>query len=151
MDMYLILCATDGSPSARKALEFAADLARDREGKLLVMHVQQDHGSGLVTPGLEEFERVENIRVTEAEMLRGAAQRIAEQGAAFARERGAPSVEALVGEGDPAGRIIEAARDRGADVIVIGSRGLGDLQGLLLGSVSHKVAHLAPCSCIIVR
>ena len=151
MNMQLILCAIDGSPSAQKALEFAADLAREKAGKLLVMHVQHAHGSGLVTPGLAELERVENIRVTEADVLRGAAQRVVEQGAAFARERGVPSVEALVGEGDPAARIIEVARDRGADVIVIGSRGLGDLQGLLLGSVSHKVAHQAPCSCIIVR
>jgi len=151
MDTRLILCATDGSPSAQKALEFAADLAREKAGRLLVMHVQQTHGSGLMTPGLEELERVENIRVTEADMLRGAAERIAEQGACFARERAVPSVEAVVAEGDPAGRIVEAARDRGAEVIVIGSRGLGDLQGLLLGSVSHKVAHLAPCTCIIVR
>lgn len=151
MEIHQILCATDGSPSAQKALEFAADLARDKVARLLVMHVQQVHGSRQMTPGLVEFQRVENIRVTEADMLRGAAERIAEQGARFARERGAPSVEALVGEGDPARRIIEAARDRGAEVIVIGSRGLGDLQGLLLGSVSHKVAHLAPCTCIIVR
>jgi len=57
----------------------------------------------------------------------------------------------MVLEGDPAGRIVEAARKRGADLIVIGSRGLGDLQGMLLGSVSHKVAQLAPCTCIIVR
>lgn len=148
MDTRLILCATDGAPSAQKALEFAADLARERAGKLLVMHVPQTHGSSLMILGLEEFERVEHIRVAEAEMLRGAAERVAEQGACFARERGAPNIEAVVAEGDPAGRIVEVARDRGADIVVIGSRGLGDL---LLGSVSHKVAHLAPCTCIIVR
>ncbi|WP_342239443.1 universal stress protein [Inquilinus sp. OTU3971] len=151
MDKPLILCAIDGSRSAQKALEFAADLARDRAGTLLVMHIQRTHGSSMVSPGLAGFERVEHIRVTEADMLRGAAERIAEQGARFARERGVLSVEAMVGEGDPAGRIVEAARDRRAEIIVIGSRGLGDLQGLLLGSVSHKVAHLAPCTCIIVR
>ncbi|WP_026868972.1 universal stress protein [Inquilinus limosus] len=151
MGKYLILCATDGSPAARKALDFAADLTREKGGKLLVMHVQQTHGSSLVTPGLEELERVENIRLTEADMLHGAAEHIAEQGARSARERGAPSVDILVEEGDPASRIVEAARDHGAEAIVIGSRGLGDLQGLLLGSVSHKVAHLAPCTCIIVR
>ncbi|WP_342238557.1 universal stress protein [Inquilinus sp. OTU3971] len=151
MDMRLILCATDGSEHARKALEFAADLARQKSGKLLVMHVQQVHGSSLMSPGLEELDRVEHIRVTEADMLRGMAERIAEQDARYARERGASSVEPLVAEGDPAGRIIEAAKDRGVTMIVIGSRGLGDLQGLLLGSVSHKVAHLAPCTCVIVR
>ena len=43
------------------------------------------------------------------------------------------------------------ARGRKVDAIVMGSRGLGDLESLLLGSVSHKVAHAAPCSCVIVR
>lgn len=151
MKRYLILCATDGSAAAQKAIEFAAELAREKLGELLVMHVQQALGSELMPQGLEELERVEHIRVTEADMLRSAAARIAEEGARYARECGAPSVESLVADGDPARRIIETARERGAGLIVIGSRGLGDLQGLLLGSVSHKVAHLAPCTCVIVR
>lgn len=151
MKRYLILCATDGSDAARKAIEFAAELAREKLGELLVMHVQQAHGSDLMSPGLKELEQVEHIRVTEADTLRAEAVRIAEEGAHYARECGAPHAESLVAEGDPARRIVEAARDRGAGLIVIGSRGLGDLQGLLLGSVSHKVAHLAPCTCVIVR
>ena len=65
MEIHQILCATDGSPSAQKALEFAADLARDKVARLLVMHVQQVHGSRQMTPGLVEFQRVENIRVTD--------------------------------------------------------------------------------------
>ena len=60
-------------------------------------------------------------------------------------------VEAVVVEGDPAQKIVEVARSRQVDAIVMGSRGLGDLQGLLLGSVSHKVAHTAPSSCVIIR
>ncbi|NQU72224.1 MAG: universal stress protein, partial [Rhodospirillales bacterium] len=47
--------------------------------------------------------------------------------------------------------IIEYAEQHDIDMIVIGSRGLGDLKGMLLGSVSHKVAHLAECSCITVK
>ncbi|WP_256432948.1 universal stress protein [Martelella soudanensis] len=42
-------------------------------------------------------------------------------------------------------------RERKVDTVVLGSRGLGDVAGLLLGSVSHKVTHLAPCTCIVVR
>ncbi|WP_342238988.1 universal stress protein [Inquilinus sp. OTU3971] len=151
MKRYLILCATDGSDAARKAIEFAAELAREKLAELLVVHVQQAHGSELMSQGLEELERVEDIRVTEADVLHGAAARIAEEGARYARECGAPHVESLVVEGDPARRTVETAKERGAGLIVIGSRGRGDLQGLLLGSVSHKVAHLAPCTCVIVR
>jgi len=151
MNRYLILCATDGSDAAQKAIEFAAELAREKLGELLVLHVQQTHGSELMTQGLKELERVEDIRVTEADMLRGEAERIAAEGARYAQECGAPRVQSLVAEGDPARRIVETAKERGAGLIVVGSRGLGDLQGLLLGSVSHKVAHLAPCTCVIVR
>ena len=43
------------------------------------------------------------------------------------------------------------AQDRKADAIVMGSRGLSDIKGLFLGSVSHKVSHLAECTCITVK
>ena len=54
-------------------------------------------------------------------------------------------------EGDPAGASIEVAKTRKSDVIVMGSRGLGRLAGLLLGSTSQKVVAHAPCPVLIVR
>ena len=54
-------------------------------------------------------------------------------------------------EGDPARVIAEHAGLHKVDLIVMGRRGLGGLEGLLLGSVSHKVAQLAPCACLTVR
>jgi nucleotide-binding universal stress UspA family protein len=54
-------------------------------------------------------------------------------------------------EGDPAEAIIEVARTRASDVIVMGSRGLGRLAGLVLGSTSQKVVSLAPCPVLIAR
>ncbi|WP_159588860.1 universal stress protein [Chelativorans xinjiangense] len=151
MNTKLILCATDGSEHAFKALEFAADLARSKNAGLLVVHVQRVHGSGRISPEMQELERIEQVRVTEADILRSAAERIASEGAKFAQTKGALDVESLVVEGDAARGIVDTAKARDAGAIVIGSRGLGDLQGLLLGSVSHKVAHLAPCTTIIVR
>ena len=68
-----------------------------------------------------------------------------------ARDAGARDVVTAVVEGDPATRIIDEARDEGANLLVLGSRGLGQLGGLLMGSVSHKVAQLAPCSCLTVK
>ena len=47
--------------------------------------------------------------------------------------------------------IVAFAKDRGIDAIVMGSRGTGDMEGLLLGSVSHKVTSLAPCTCVTVK
>ncbi|RWM24643.1 universal stress protein [Mesorhizobium sp.] len=150
-EMKLVLCATDGSEHAYKALEFAADLAQSKNAELLVVHVQRVRGSERISREMQELERIEQVRVTEAGILRSVAERIASEGAKVARTKGVSGVESLVVEGDPAREIVETAKTRGADAIVIGSRGLGDLQGLLLGSVSHKVAHLAPCTTIIVH
>jgi nucleotide-binding universal stress UspA family protein len=60
-------------------------------------------------------------------------------------------VEGLVRRGPLARTIVQVAKDRGADAIAMGSRGLGDVEGFLLGSVSHKVSSLAECTCITVK
>ncbi|SMF29092.1 Nucleotide-binding universal stress protein, UspA family [Tistlia consotensis] len=151
MAQQLILHPTDGSSAARKALEFAVDLARGRQARLLILHVQRSHGSYAVPDAFKDFERVEHLHLSEQEVLAGVAVQIAEEAEAAARALGLAEVESLVIEGDPAQRILETAETRKADLIVMGSRGLGDLQGMLLGSVSHKVAHLAPCTCVLVR
>ena len=57
----------------------------------------------------------------------------------------------LVKRGPLARTIVQVGKQLGADAIVLGSRGLGDLEGHLLGSVSHKVTSLAECTCITVR
>ncbi len=56
-----------------------------------------------------------------------------------------------VEDGDPAERILRHAETDKVNLIVMGSRGIGSLRGLLMGSVSQKVSQLAPCSCITVR
>jgi nucleotide-binding universal stress UspA family protein len=151
MDLSLVLLATDGSPSAKRALNLACDLVSAKSGKLLVVHVQRRHGGNRVPEELQYFSDVEQKPVTEAEAFRLEAQRIVDDASATARERGVKDVETAIAEGDPTQRIVELARNRGADAVVVGSRGLGGLEGLLLGSVSHKIAQLAPCTCIVVR
>lgn len=57
----------------------------------------------------------------------------------------------LVLYGDPAANIIEYVKENNIDAVVMGSRGMSDLRGLLVGSVSHKVSSLAECTCIMVK
>jgi nucleotide-binding universal stress UspA family protein len=140
-----------GSAAANKALEYAIDLVLDTKAKLLLLHVQQAHHGRNASSGLKEFERIEQLRITEAEMLRQEAERIIRACEGAARAKGVEEIETIIAEGDAAAEIILAAKVRHVDTIVIGSRGLGTLEGLLLGSVSHKVAQMAPCTCIIVR
>jgi nucleotide-binding universal stress UspA family protein len=60
-------------------------------------------------------------------------------------------IERLIEDGPPGVAICDVAKDRGADVIVIGSRGRGAIKRALLGSVSSHVVHNAPCPVLVVR
>ena len=68
-----------------------------------------------------------------------------------ARERGVRSVQTVLEDGDPASTIIRLAKGLHVDMLFLGSRGLGGAKSLLMGSVSHKVAHLAECTCVSVK
>jgi nucleotide-binding universal stress UspA family protein len=158
-----ILVPTDGSEHADKAVAFAADIAVKYGAGIILLHVLSDPGSGRVPDEMRELGRLEHIRITEHD-IRQAHIRITEHdirqaGAnellhnadTKAREHGATEIEQVIEVGDPTRHILACAEARGADLIVMGSRGLGDLRGLLLGSVSHKIGHLAKCTCITVR
>ena len=71
--------------------------------------------------------------------------------AALAREAGVAVVNVYPRQGDPADAILDVAEERGADLIVIGNKGLTGAQRFLLGSVPNKVSHHAPCSVLIIR
>ncbi|MEE8536041.1 MAG: universal stress protein, partial [Kiloniellales bacterium] len=65
--------------------------------------------------------------------------------------KGVEKIQRTLEDGDPAKAILDCAKRVEANLIVMGSRGLNDLKGLLVGSVSHKVSHLAECTCVTVR
>ena len=62
-----------------------------------------------------------------------------------------PKVTAVLAEGDPAQALLGVARERSADCIVVGSRGINSLSGRLLGSVPADVAYRSPCDVLIVH
>lgn len=169
--MRTIVAATDGSAAAQKAVELAGDLAAKYRARLVLVHVL--HHRSLPELKVEHLATVpEAYRPAVADvaaMLAGTVDRGSETGAALrraldlygqqildeaartARDRGAEDVNVSLQEGDPVRRILECAEREKADLVVVGSRGLGDLKGLFLGSVSHKVSQLATCSCITVK
>jgi nucleotide-binding universal stress UspA family protein len=67
------------------------------------------------------------------------------------QERGLKNVVGRTAEGRPADKILEMAGSEDVDTIVMGSRGLSDARALFLGSVSHKVANHAQCTCVTVK
>jgi nucleotide-binding universal stress UspA family protein len=136
-----ILLAVDGSEHALRAAHMAADLARTMQTKHLWIVVAYD----FIPPYLGEpnLQYIINARLKESqEILQRAVEAVGEIPAGIHTE--------LI-EGSPAEAVIEVARTRNSDVIVIGSRGRGQLAGLVLGSTSQKVVSHAPCPVLIVR
>lgn len=83
--------------------------------------------------------------------LIGIGQHILDEAKASAMDKDVNSVDTVLVDGDPADRILGCVDERKVDCVVMGSRGLSDVKGVFLGSVSHKVANRAPCTCIIVK
>ena len=146
-----ILVPTDGSGHAAKAVRFAADLAQKYGAHVILLHVVEDWGSSRVPDELRGYARLEHVEITERDLRQSTANEILRRAEETAAAAGAKGIEKRIEEGAPATRILERAKAAGVDLIVMGSRGLGDLKGLLLGSVSHKVSHLAECTCVTVR
>ena len=80
-----------------------------------------------------------------------AGEQLLMQAAQSAQEQGAQQVEKQMVQGDPVRVILDTANDQGIDTIVMGSRGLSDLAGVVIGSVSLKVSHSAKCQVITVK
>lgn len=136
-----ILLGVDGSEHALHAAQVAGDLARVLQSQSLRIVIAFES----IPPYLGEpnLQAAISARMKEAETALRAA--ISSVGAI----PGEVHTEML--EGSPAESILEVARIRKNDLIVMGSRGLGRLTGLLLGSQSQKVLQHAPCPVLIVR
>jgi nucleotide-binding universal stress UspA family protein len=128
--MKKILVATDGSENGRHALDEALELAESSRAAVTILYVRHAPAPVLGDPFYQ--------RALTAE-LRKANETVA-VATAVAHEMHVEA-EAEVLEGDPADRILELARARDVDLIVVGSRGLGSLTGALLDSVSSDVVH----------
>lgn len=141
-----ILVPFDGSTGAEEALSKACELARLTGGQILILTVYRHQAMLEASLSMVRVEEPANLD----DVLRGHATEVAEHAKALATDARVERVRAFVKAGQPARTIIEFARDRGADLIVIGSRGLGSVERYLLGSVSHKVTGLAQCPVLVV-
>lgn len=143
-----ILVATDASSAANRALALAIEIAVKHEAGLDIVYVIRD----LQLPEkLRSMAEVENMAGTRGDVLMFVAEQILGDARERAKTGGVAEVRTHVGKGDPAGAIIAQAKRRRSDLIVLGTRGLSKTKGMLLGSVSGKVANLSGMNCLIVR
>lgn len=143
-----ILVATDGSDVSQRAVARAAALAAAAGRTLYILNVIRDMQ---FPQALSRMAEVERLVGTRSDVLNYVAQKILKDAQQGAKKAGAKSVELVTATGDPATRIVETAAAKGADLIVVGTRGLGGMAGALLGSVSRKVSNLAAQDVLIVR
>ena len=142
--MKRILIATDGSPAALQAVELGLELAAEYAAQATLVHVAPAAdvlpvaGFALAGPVSVPHEVDEDDRHALDEAL------------ALAEERGVPALTRLL-VGNAASQIVAYADEIDADLIVVGSRGLGAIGGALLGSVSRKVLLDAKRPVLIVR
>ncbi len=146
-----LLVPVDGSGPAKRAALAAADLSQRFDATLTLIHVLTHSGSLAVPKELQAYSKLEHIRVTEQDLIERAGYEILRGAETLARENGAKNCEILLKTGDPVTHITNYIKKNGVDLVVMGRRGLGDLAGVFLGSVSHKVAQATDCGCLTVK
>jgi len=171
-----ILIATDGSDHAKRAAEVAADIAKVYGARLTILNVQplsltlddiegMPQAKHLSKKVRADIKRLEGAMLNSAEAasvplyyvpaprsaISALGQIILKETAEIAKKKKVTKVAQVAAEGDPAEKILAHAKKSKADLIVVGTRGLTRIGEFVLGSVSHKVVHLAKCPCLTVK
>ncbi|MGI9384208.1 MAG: universal stress protein [Methyloligellaceae bacterium] len=162
--MHAILVPVDGSAHAAKALHIACDLAGKYGGRIALYHAlardkpardllrltaAKGFGPNL-TAALEQAAGSQPQPIPD-KLLRAVGEKILEMSATKARQRGVEAAKLAIETGDPCEGILLAARNAGANTIVMGCRGVSDADASSFGSVSNTVFQKADCTCISVK
>ena len=142
-----ILVAVDGSDPSSRAVELASSIAQRFGASLLVLHVIRNMQ---LPKGLREMAEAEKLD-GRLNVLKRAADWIIDEARKAADSKGVKDVRSEIYAGDPGHRIIRFAEDNNVELIVMGTRGLGQVESMLLGSVSRKVSNTSKISCLVVR
>ncbi|MGD8369707.1 MAG: universal stress protein [Desulfobacterales bacterium] len=140
MEFKKILVPVDGSQYATRAASAAADLAGSTGAEIILVHCHKAFPALLGEPYYQSV--VSRILKDANDLLEPYRKLLAKRNIAF--------TERLL-EGPPRQAVADVAKHENCDLIVIGSRGLSDLEGLFLGSVTHRVLRVAPCPVMVIR
>lgn len=139
-----MLLATDGSENALRAAKHAVALMKkNRDIRITLLNVRSP-GENLV-----RFQPWVSPQEIDAEMEKIAQNIVNRTKAVF--DEADLKVDTRIVEGDPGKTIAAYAKENGFGQIIMGSRGLSDLSGIIMGSVSHQVLHFADCPVLLVK
>ncbi|GIP03113.1 universal stress protein YxiE [Paenibacillus lautus] len=139
-----IMVAIDKAEITNKILDATIEIARNKQTQVTLVHVSQDYVSnGMTYVPVNFLEEVLNeMEKASLELLQEAKSKLKSAGI---------NPETIHLKGDPAHEILNYAWDTEQRLIIIGSRGLRGVKGMMLGSVSHKVSQLSICPVLIVH
>jgi nucleotide-binding universal stress UspA family protein len=142
-----IVVGTDGSETASEAVRQAVELAKLSGAKLDIVSAYE--------PIPQQRLREEASEIP-GDIAHGVGPRedvnlALESASGTAKQEGLDDVQTHPREGDPADAILDVAEETGADLIIVGNKGMTGAKRFLLGSVPNKVSHHAPCGVMIVR
>jgi nucleotide-binding universal stress UspA family protein len=142
-----IVVGTDGSETAREAVKQAAQLAKAVGASVLLVSAYEPVSEARLRHERSDVPEDVSWMVNPREDVQG----VLDQEAEVVKAAGVDAVETFAREGDPADAILDVAEERGADLVVVGNKGMTGARRFLLGSVPNKVSHHAPCNVMIVR
>lgn len=173
-----VLIATEGSAHGRRAVALGSDIAAKYNAEVVLVHVLLRNE---LSENLRHMAEVEHLTAeggqplskaiaglpagrfpaevrfsaedttTPDRVLRAVGEHVLKQAEQLAREHGATKITKRIEDGNPVNRILETIEAEDVDLVVSGARGLSDFKALLVGSVSHKLSHLSPVTCVTVR
>ena len=141
-----IVVGTDGSTTAQEAVRQATELARALGAKVYLVSAYEPVPEGRLRDERQQVPADLQWMVNPREDV----EQTLGEGAGWLQDSGV-DVETMAREGDPADAILDVAEEKGADLIVVGNKGMTGAKRFLLGSVPNKVSHHAPCSVMIIR
>lgn len=142
----VLVVGTDGSETAGTAVVRAVELAVRLEARLLIVSAFEPVVPGRLRAESQQAPPDVQWMINAREEVEGTLA----QARAVAEAAGL-AVETFARQGDPADAILDVAEEQGADLIVVGNKGMTGAKRFLLGSVPNKVSHHAPCSVLIIR
>ena len=140
MKFKKILNPVDGSEHSKRATQYSIELAKQFDSKIILLHCHAKFPVVLAEPHFQNA--INEIMKNSEELIKPFEDLLEDSGVEY---------EIRILEGSPANNIDTVVNIEKIDLIVMGSRGVGNFEGLFLGSVAHQVLHKVQCPVFIIK